>query len=288
MVEIRKELNDLAQRLGATADAIQNQVATLGSSPLAALKQLGLVYGAEGLEGNKFAQRVSDSRAEIAPPLHNPRPQDRLAVLNQFLRETYFVRRPEAHASSEDPFVGLLTRRRSEGAKLGRLVQNNESVRAAVGRKVGGEVLADGRTDGVISVSTSAMTAAGSNEASFSNFPPSQNIYDLFVAMDQAILMEAAKLGKLQTGGARTPGARVMGGKGSLEGMIGQGTSVSGLLGDSPEATADELDASGSIDVGTLNLKRMIDKRDQMMNAVKNVFEKWNMAAKTAIDNAKA
>ncbi|MCB9653895.1 MAG: hypothetical protein H6729_07190 [Deltaproteobacteria bacterium] len=319
MVALRNEqLGDLATRLGLSAETIQSQVGRLEGVSLGTLKQLGEAYGAEALEENKYARHVLDSRVELPPFGYNPRPSEKCASLTPFVAGTYHRSAPGQHPSAREPLTGLLSRRRSEGAKAALLVQRNAAVRSAVSRMVGGEVVPDGRTDGVLSVTTAsrtpggaaamATTAAGAASVgvgssvsaltSVPSMPSSSTLYDLFYAMDYEILMQAAMIGQQQTSGGTTAQnssdqtqAQVMnvllGGKGSLQGMLGSTQSVSGFTGDSPEA-ASAADGVESVDLGVLRLKRMIDKRDQMVNAVKNVLDKWNQAAKGAIDNVKA
>ncbi|MBK8014793.1 MAG: hypothetical protein IPK13_26045 [Deltaproteobacteria bacterium] len=325
---MRNELGDLANRLGVSTETIQSQVGRLENVSLGTLKQLGEAYGAEALEENKYARHVLDSRVELPPFGYNPKPSDKRASLTPFVAGTYHQSRPLQHPSAQEPLTGLLSRRRSEGAKAGRLVQRSDAVRMAVGRMLGGEVVPDGRTDGVLSVRTTtdpgrvaaasgfggnagavtgAVAGAGSSAGvgssvsamtSVPSMPSSSTLYDLFYAMDYEILMQAAMIGQQQTsGGTSTETASsqtqaqvmnvLLGGKGSLQGMLGSTQSVSGFTGDSPEA-ASAGDGVESVDLGVLRLKRMIDKRDQMVNAVKNVLDKWNQAAKGAIDNVKA
>ena len=49
-----------------------------------------------------------------------------------------------------------------------------------------------------------------------------------------------------------------------------------------------ESGSPGSTDQQVLNIKRMMDKRNQMYDLIKSVFDKHNESAKTAIGNMRA
>ena len=99
--------------------------------------------------------------------------------------------------------------------------------------------------------------------------------------MDQEIMAEAYRVGLGTTSGnASLSGLNLFGT------VLGAGQ-VSGIV-SSTSASGDNSTFNDSVDVSTLNLKRMIDKRDQAINAYRSVFDKYGESAKQLIDALRA
>ena len=70
-------------------------------------------------------------------------------------------------------------------------------------------------------------------------------------------------------------------GKGAVGANVGQGGAVGGQAG----ATGGTNDGAPSIDVETMKLKRMVDKRSQMFDMLRQIIDKYNQTAKGIIDS---
>ena len=71
-----------------------------------------------------------------------------------------------------------------------------------------------------------------------------------------------------------------------LGGLFGGGSSGSGILGNMFGGGVSPTDQSNaSIDVETMKLKRMIDKRSQMFDMLRQIIDKYNQTAKSMIDS---
>ena len=77
--------------------------------------------------------------------------------------------------------------------------------------------------------------------------------------------------------------------QGGLAGLPGMGTAVSGMnglgggLGFPASQVGGPANASPSVDVETMKLKRMIDKRNQMFDILRSIIDKYNETAKNII-----
>lgn len=319
MVEVGRKVGDLLGQLGSSAEVLEKSLGSLSKTSLARLQNLKLAYGSAALESNKFAKTTADGRANIPPFCHNPNPANAMKERAAFLGGTYAQEPEHERSKNTDPLPGLMnakTRRRTE---LSMLVQSEESVRNRFEKIAGGQVVPDGRVDGTISMmtpqvrgaresiaresgasgmATSALTSGGAGPVG--NKP---NVYALLMAMDQAVLDEAQRM---------RPGAdqfwELDVGVGSLSdeeetqyrlGMNDEdeeGESSSALMSrrgmDAGLGTKDLLNAQDqggeSVDTGTLRLKRLNDKREQMYDLYNKMNDKYNQSAKAAIDNLRA
>ena len=327
MVDMGRKVGDLFGQLGVPAEVLEGRLKEIANKSLARLQNLKTAYGAAALEANKFGKGLADGRANIPPFAWNPLPKNAKTEREAFLRATYFEPPPEQKSPNSNPFPGLLNARTKRRTELAILLNSEPSVRTAFEKIAGGHVVCDGRMDGKISmvdagsaassanasgtgVSTGALTGGGygnlGNFGGYGNAPLSQNqnLYNLLMAMDQAVMDEAQKL---------RPGASQFWeldvGVGSL---LSDDPSASSKFGreedeesDDPEAgdfphmsrsglagVTDQLNpqtAGGeSVDTGTLRLKRILDKRDQMYDIVNKVYEKFNAAANQAIGNLRS
>jgi hypothetical protein len=117
------------------------------------------LYLEEMVAGNKFLATVEDGRADLPPPSFVPPPSDRLPELRPYVAHLYSDGSPLEHATAADPFERLLDSSTRGAAVLQRLVNTNEHVRAAVGKVVGGRIIADGRNDGALSLVDSSRSS---------------------------------------------------------------------------------------------------------------------------------
>lgn len=292
-------------RLGVSAEVVDRRL--LSRVPLRTLQNLGVAYGAALAEANKFSKDVSDGRIEIPPFGYNSPPRDALRQLRKTVGRTYWRAPGEPrHPTHGALMQGLMNPRTSRGVKLGRLLHGSEAVRRTFEKTAGAKVVLDGRNDGKVSlrvpqagVTTSAMTGAPVG-------PPSrERINELLAAMDAAVLEQAQKLRPGNSGGTFTEL-----GKGNLLGPSLTSSSEGEDEEGGTQSTASALDGLGytpggvpigpgnpinqpdarieSVDVGTLHLKRLMDKRDQMYDLFRQVNDKHNQSANTAVNNLKA
>lgn len=286
---LQQGLPDLVDQLGGSAVDPKSLERLATRASLEKLSRLQVAYTNTASDVGKFGQKVDDARVDLPPFGFHPAPHAVFAALKPYVEAGYHQSgHAERHASaSKNALVSnLLSPRRSQAVKLTRLLQTDERVRAAFEKKAGMNVIPDGRTDGAISVSTAAMTApkTGANVSAMNALPsmPSQSqIFDLFHAMDQEIMAEAYRVGLGTTSGnASLSGLNLFGT------VLGAGQ-VSGIV-SSTSASGDNSTFNDSVDVSTLNLKRMIDKRDQAINAYRSVFDKYGESAKQLIDALRA
>lgn len=306
MARISARVSDLFGQLGTSPEVVEQQLQRLDRSSLAALERLRVGYGHAARVENRFGRDVSDARADLPPFGHYPPPSQILGSVRPFVGPSYSGG-PESseHASAGQPLRALLEPRRQRAAKLVRLVHTEPRVRTAVERALGEPVVTDGRTDGRLSVArqqrASQRQAVGTNVSALRTHsaPPSgsagssgmprppgaADIIDLFLAMDQAILDQAKKLGSHATSSGVINGMDLfpvpdLSGSGSTGGTFG----MSGASGSTSGSGVD----GNSVDEGVLLLKRMIDKREQMYNLYRSTFDKYNESAKAAIDAMRA
>jgi hypothetical protein len=309
MVEVGRKVGDLLGQLGsASAEVLEKSLGSLSKTSLARLQNLKLAYGTAALEANKFGKVTADGRANIPPPGFNPHPTQAMKERAVFLGATYAQEPEIERARSTDPLPGLMNAKTKRRTELSMLVQQEASVRSRFEKIAGGQVVTNGRVDGTISMmtpqvagvsggmATSALTGGGGPAGG------KPNVYAMLMAMDQAVLDEAQRM---------RPGASQFWeldvGVGSLSEEESQyqlgrddedeeGESSSALMAkramDAGLGVKDLLqpkDQGGeSVDTGTLRLKRLNDKREQMYDLYNKMNDKYNQSAKAAIDNMRA
>lgn len=313
MVTLGLQAREQLGKLGLSADALS---ARLGELEPARLKQLGRLRTLDAqaaVSANRFAQGLRDGRVQIPKAFSNPAPRAARAALAPLVGETYATMEAARHPSEREPLRHLLHPRRSRPARMTLAVARRPELRARVGTAVGALVANDGRTDGVLSVERAPRaqrSSASSSPARGPSLPPptqsfgSGTIWEIMMAMDQAILQEAAALGLGQGSG---PNGTV----GMMEAMglwslapddgdpsqwmgFGQGTSAraQGMTGvpqpqSGPTGTAGPESQNSGLDVQIMRVKRMIDKKSQMMELYSQSLSKYNSSANAIIGNMK-
>lgn len=302
--EIGNRTHDLLRGLDVPVEVLDRRVRELAKSSLSSLQALGHAYQrvAIDLEPNKFGGKINDARIDYPPFGYNPAPSSALGPLRPLLTKTYHQSRDPQHASRGDLFARLLHPRTRHSARIARLLFTSSAVRAAFERRASGVLVVDGRYDGKITMRDGPVETSKSAFTAPPAPPSSALVYELLRAMDQAVLEQAA---------AMRPGngSFVELGKGSLFAPSGASDSSRGLDGSNdgdPEGEEDDGEwaslgmstippplgtpdgAISSVDLGTLKLKRLIDKRDQMYDLYRQTFNKHDQTAKTAIDALRA
>lgn len=285
MVALGNRVSEQLSRLGIPAEAMGAQLQGLSTEKLSALSGgLQVALGTGEVQSNKFLGDIQDSRWNIAPALHNPTPKASLQDRASYIRGSYFRPRVRRHASAQNPFPGLLNRFTKDGVIVGRKLQRDRAARATFERNAQLRFVPDGRTDGAVSVHAMNGGGGGSPGAGMSSF------YDMFQAMDQAVMAEAARLGNVAMAGAEMYGDpaynAVPGPAGYFGGMGGDGQFGSSTFGG---GYGESMGIDGeSTDELVFRIKRMMDKRNQLYDLFKNVLDKHNESAKTAIGNLRA
>lgn len=282
-------LPDLLEQLGGSAVDAKSLERLATRASLEKLTRLEAAYTQTASDVGKFGQKVDDARVDLPPFGFHPAPRAVFAALKPYVEAGYHqTGAAERHPSaSKNALVSnLLSPRKTMAVRLTRLLQTDERVRASFEKKAGMSVIPDGRTDGTISVSTAAMTSTktGANVSAMNalpNMPSQDQIFDLFNAMDQEIMAEAYKLGL-----GTTSGNTALSGLNIFGTVLGAGQ-ASGIT-STTVSSGDNSKFGDSVDVSTLNLKRMIDKRDQAINAYRSVFDKYGESAKQLIDALRA
>ncbi len=317
MSRVSANVTELFGRLGTSSEEVQAQLGRLDRKPLAALERLGVAFGSAALVANKYARVQTDARIDLPPFGSNPTPRAAAAALEPFVGGSYASSAPafELHRTRQDPVRALFDPRQQRGAKLVRLVQTNERVRTLVERAMNERIVVDGRTDarltvlrggaqaaqrsqGSSGVNTSALTASGGG-GGMPTPPSASDFYGLFMAMDQAVMEEAHRIGVGTSSGYSAKSfldfppidyesettESMRDGGGAASGMFGMGMGMgTGMVG--PGNAPEKL--SGSTDEAVLRLKRMLDKREQMYNIWRSTFDKYSEAAKASIDAMRA
>lgn len=321
---MQRKVGDLFGQLGVNAEVLQGRLGEIAKTSLKRLENLKTAYGTAALEANKFGKGVTDGRANIPPFLWNPQPAKAKTDREAFLSGTYFQDPGTAGSTSSDPFPGLMNAKTKRRTELAMLVQGEESVRSRFEKIAGGSVVLDGRMDGKISmldaatakqlaaqqaaseksgVSVGALTSGGGG--GYGNGPLSQNsnLTNLLMSMDAAVMEEARNMAP---GASQNQFWELDVGVGSL--LSGDDDSASSQFGREEDEEQEEnafpsmrrsaivgphaelapqSQGGESVDTGTLRLKRLLDKRDQMYDIVNKVYEKFNSAANAAINNLK-
>lgn len=292
MVALGNRVSEQLSRLGIPAEMMGAQLGNLSPAKLAALSNdLRVSFGAAALAGNKFMGETQDARWNIAPALYNPTPKESARDRGAYIRPSYYRARAPRHETARDPFPGLLNKYTKRGVIMSRMLHRDPVAKKAFERQAGLQIIPDGRTDGAVSVAVSAMNAGGSSGVPSGGGVPA-SFWDLFMQMDQSVMAEAARLGNIATAGADIYGttAYATGGNpgGYYGGMGGSGAGgTDGYFASGGFSPTGE-NSVGSTDEQVLVIKRMMDKRNQMYDLFKNVLDKHNESAKTAIGNMRA
>lgn len=290
MVALGNRVSEQLSRLGIPAEMVGAQLGNLSTAKLNALSNdLQLSIGSTSTVGNKFLGETQDARWNIAPALSNPTPSESAKDRGAYVRRSYFRNQLARHASAQDPFAGLLDKYAKKGVIASRMLSRDAAARARFEKQAALTVVPDHRADGAVSVH--AMGAGSSQPSGGSGVPA--NAWDLFAAMDAAVLEEAAKLGNIAAASSDIYGtAAGSAGQASPSGYAGgMGEGGEGYFtgttqfGGTASATSS---TSGSTDEQTLVIKRMMDKRNQMYDLFKSVLDKHNESAKTAINNMRS
>lgn len=307
MVVLGKQVREQFGQLGVPPELLGRRLEQLPSQRLAQLATLH----AEAPAAQLFP-RGADRASAMPKAFSNLAPSRAQAAYAPFVERTYGDGGPAAHASGKRPLRYLLHPKRSRAARMTMALARRDDLRDRVGRSVSAQIVGDGRTDGVITIARPSRAQGSSSAASSSSALPSPppaastgTIWDIMMAMDQAILQEAARLGLGQgSGTGGTAGYLEAMGLWSLSstedddtdwlgasaspasaspttGATAQGMSTSPTGTDGPESE------NSSLDVDVMRLKRMIDKKTQMMELYSQTLSKYNQSANTIIGNMK-
>lgn len=289
MVALGNRVSEQLQRLGVPADQLGAQLGNLSSAKLAKLSgNLQVAFGQAALVGNKFLGDTQDTRWNIPQAFTNPTPRASAKDRGVYVRGTYFRQRASRHESARDPFPALLDKYSKQGVVMSRFLSQSAVARKRFEKQAALTVVPDGRADGAVSVH--AMTSSSSS-SSAGGVP--QSAWDMFMQMDQAVMAEATKLGNIAMAGAdiygstayatsQASGQSLPAGYFGGMGADGEGYFSGGSFAGTGETGTE---STGSTDEQVLVIKRMMDKRNQMYDLFKNVLDKHNESAKTAINN---
>lgn len=311
MVALGHDVRQQFGRLGIAPDALGAQLEQMSPERLRRLGASALprdIASAAPARRNRFSAEVRDGRSSIPKAFSNPTPTAARSERARFLGATYAEEPKSVHASADFPLKGLMHPRRGEAAKLGLAVQRRPELRERVGVSLGAQIVDDGRSDGVISVSRGTKT--GSTGVAPPIAPPAPtygtgSIWEIMMAMDQAILDEAARLGLGQGSGTNgTVGMMEAMGLWSLKpddsdpsewaglssgnGGGSTGSTASGMTGNNGTGTVGPESENSGLDVDIMRLKRQIDKKTQMMELYSQTMSKYNSSANAIIGNMKA
>ncbi len=286
MVALGNRVSEQLSRLGIPAEMVGAQLGHLSTTKLTALSNdLQVSFGKTALAANKFMGETQDARWNIAPALTNPTPKDSMKDRGRLIGGTYSRNAAMRHSSSKNPFPGLMNKYSKQGVIMSRMLNRDSVARGRFEKQAALTVVTDGRTDGAVAVH--AMNTGGSTSSG--GVPGSA--WDMFAAMDEAILREAAKMGNVASAGAEIYGSSDYGNGSQPAGYFGgMGDAGSNTFsnGSFTSTTEGSTGNTGSMDEQSLVIKRMMDKRNQMYDLFKNVLDKHNESAKTAIGNMRA
>ncbi len=299
MVPLGSQVTEQLNKLGVSPELLQSNLDQLRRAPLPALSNLSAAYAqaawapGAGTVATKFGPEVNDARVGLAPPWSNLEPTQALGSRARYIFKTYHRDRVPMHptAKSLDGMVG----QSRNGALMVRRLHRDPVLRQAFEHTTALNVVRDGRMDGTVSVA--AMTGYRPTGPSA---PVPTTLNDFLAAMDTAILDYSKTLGVYSSSQPE-----VFFGEGKDLDMVGKGgqlgsspstSGVFGLTGGTGSAGAvtgslpppENGDQALGIDTRIMQLKRMMDKRSQMYDLVRSVFDKYNEAAKTAINNMRA
>lgn len=305
MVVLGTQVREQLGKLGLPPEALGAQLGGMSPKRLA---RLGAGLAMPGLAGQPFggARRAPS----IPKAFSNMPPKAALAQNAPFVSGTYASEAHAAHSTAERPLRYLLHPRRSRAARMTLGLVRRPELRERVGTAVGAQVAADGRTDGVVSIERRPRGAARTGgTARGPSMPPPQrshgtgSIWEIMLAMDEAILNEAARLGLGQGSGTQgTPGFMEAMGLWSLTPDDDDPTAYASLgraQGGSSSSSTNGVRAAGltgtvgpenensGLDVDIMRLKRQIDKKTQMMELYSQTLSKYNSSANSIIANMK-
>ncbi|MEL7371666.1 MAG: hypothetical protein AAFN74_22270 [Myxococcota bacterium] len=295
MVPLGSQVTEQLNKLGIAPELLQSRLSGLQKAPVDALSNLSAAYAqtASTSSVSKFGPDVSDNRVGMSPAWSNPPPKEAMRERARYIYRTYHRDQVPLHASARD-MSGLVGRQR-RGAMMVRKLHRDPATRRSFEHATALQVVRDGRMDGRVSVS--AMTAP-SQSSSSSRIP--NNLFGMLSAMDTEILNYAKELGvysssapeafmgdgrslDMLTGGAGNQFGVPSPSTSGVFGMTGVGGTSSG-----PNPAPVNGDQSQGLDTRILQLRRMMDKKSQMIDIVRTTFDKGNEAAKTAIGNMRA
>lgn len=307
MITFGNKVTEQLTRLGVPIDQLGAQLSGLTDpAPLLALGELSVGYGQAALSQNRFSRELRDGRVDVQEAWANLPPSEAKAQRARFIAPAYAASAGAQAAIAGDTQAVRAALRPDRQAGLGaaRALERDGVLRAAFEKKSALSVQLDGRGDGVISVAPARRRTTAS---AMSAGPDMSGIYAALARMDAAVSSQAAKIGHMNaadqaTGTTNGQGAKGAGSaKGKTQASVWADTDVAGLpyyrAGGSEDlfrettSTGRQQYSQGSgtsIDVQTMELKRMIDKRTQMYNLISQILSKYNQAAKNAVNNMKA
>lgn len=292
MVPLGSQVTEQLNQLGIAPELLQARLGQLEGAPVNALSHLSAAYAeaAWSTRADKFRSEVNDARVGMAPAWSNPPPREMMQTRARYIYRTYHRDLVPRHASAA-AMTGLTGRNRT-GTMMVRRLHRDPVLRASVERATALNIVRDGRMDGRVSVS--AMTT-GAQSAGLPGLPgASSNLYGFLGAMDAAIIEKSKKLGVYSSSDPE-----VFFGEGRDLDLFGKGSqygvpspSRTGVFGfttnDGRPIAPPTGDQSMGLDTQVMELKRMMDKRSQMYDIVRTIFDKYNESARTSINNMKA
>ncbi len=288
MVPLGSQVTEQLNKLGIAPELLQARLDRLAQAPLQALTNLSDAYAQASLATgvDKFGPDVTDARVGLAPAWHNPPPTEMMRARARFVHRTYHRDLAPRHASAGQ--LNALMGRQGRGAMMVRRLHRDPVMRQSFERATALQVVRDGRMDGAVTVSGMASGRSSNTPAAL----PGNNLYSLLGAMDTAIVEQAQKLGVYASSDPEVffgEGRDLdLFGKGSQYGVPSPSTTgVFGFTASGQPAPATG-DQSMGIDTRVMQLKRMMDKRSQMYDLVRTIFDKYNESARTSIGNMKA
>lgn len=312
MVKVDSRLGDLFGQLGLSPQSIESQARGLSQRRLA---QLEASY-TQSIEALRWVQGPGGSE-RMAPFGYVPPAGDakaRLAALVGRLYGEGDVFAP--HPSVEHPLQLAFSRRRN-ALVMNRRIERDDSFRQRLEPHVGGKVIAHGRHDGGVTVQRmrSHGTSSGWTPGAPAGNPyaGSTNVYDLFMQLDAAVLGQASNIGSYESGvgwlnlygdvdgwgpsGYTSPGYNAFGMSArrdpteplaNPDGTPQNATRIPGTRYGGPAIGVQSENPDSTTDTATLRLERLMRKRSEMYDLYKNIWSKYNEAAKTAVDNMRA
>jgi hypothetical protein len=280
-LEFLRPNSDLSAEVG----LIRSHVDRLANGSPDRLNKLRIAYVEELAEGNRFTKQVQDERIGLPPFGWMPAPSVRVAELRPFVQATYAMGAPKVHPSASDPFIRLWNPKTRRSAMLQRLINQDEHVRRSFGQVAGGTVVLDGRNDGTVCCTSSALTGdAGSGSQGQSPAYHPLTMYDLFQQLDKQVQDEAAEVYKKQNPGYGMIGI-------GLSGLMGMGVNmgmngpVAGVV-NAMQSIYGPDDSVEATDVAVFRLDT--DRLEQMYQLYRQITSKHNDNAKATIDHLRA